>query len=719
MLFISQIKKFQNQENQILYWFGAIFSFLWPLLYLNHYVIHSDNNAIAIGNDFNHLYYAYKPYLLDALIHFKLPLWSPGEAAGFPFYANPFTQSFYPLNLIFAIQYKANGGLSLADYHTFTVIGVSIFSLGIYLWLMSIKSNLRSVLFAVLIIGVSFKITELLRFPNAVHTAAWFPFILWGITEAAKSKYVKSTIIIVLSVIMLVTGGYPYYVYYSVFLIGPYIIILWWKKSRESLDLDLNFSSKKYLLTIVTAFVLALIIVAPYLIKIQDLMAQTTDRGGSDYSYSTIHEFYVLDTLGSLLFPPQAQAEGWYYFGIVGLLMLMLSATYTFMKNESKNKFFFAIIFTWFAIITYISYGKHSYLFDLMWQYLPGFSSLRVWGRLNIILLPVIALALQKSFGIFESLIYQPTKPSLNIQETKKTGRQRPQKITKAVNYNYLNNILILTLVFMLIIIIQYILLKRNIYNVYWDQYFKPFFPEFNPNFYLLMSVLSYFVILSILAIMPKLKKVKISFMWIVLTILVFISSIDTGKVGRYQWAYSVAPDRARKLIDIDTLNKEAFSSPRTNYGGFLPLKNFSTGIMPNWYFARYVKFLNEKRDSLDANGIPVLLGGTDGRRIFFTDSLNYTKHPIYDFLISAYENEKSGIVHYKIIQYTGDYLKIELETKKPGHFNFIDNWDKYWNAYSNGVKTNIDLAFGTFKSVEITKAGKYTIEFRYQPRLF
>jgi hypothetical protein len=36
-----------------------------------------------------------------------------------------------------------------------------------------------------------------------------------------------------------------------------------------------------------------------------------TDRGGGNYAYSTEYEFTFSDTVGSLAFPPAAQAEGW------------------------------------------------------------------------------------------------------------------------------------------------------------------------------------------------------------------------------------------------------------------------------------------------------------------------------------------------------------------------------------------------------------------------
>lgn len=96
--------------------------FLVPVLVLYRYLVTWPGCARTIGNDFESLYYRYKVYLLDGLSHLRLPLWSPSEAAGFPFYANPFAQVFYPPNAPLAVLYRLRGGYSYHDHQVFTVI---------------------------------------------------------------------------------------------------------------------------------------------------------------------------------------------------------------------------------------------------------------------------------------------------------------------------------------------------------------------------------------------------------------------------------------------------------------------------------------------------------------------------------------------------------------------------------------------------------------------
>jgi hypothetical protein len=87
--------------------------FIWPVIYLFPYFFIIKGNYLSIGSDFIECYYNYKAYLLAELINLRIPLWSPAEAAGFPFYSSPLTQTFYPLNILLAGFYRLAGDINL------------------------------------------------------------------------------------------------------------------------------------------------------------------------------------------------------------------------------------------------------------------------------------------------------------------------------------------------------------------------------------------------------------------------------------------------------------------------------------------------------------------------------------------------------------------------------------------------------------------------------
>ena len=183
-------------------------------------------------------------------------------------------------------------------------------------------------MFATLTMSVSFKVTELLRFPNAVHTACWYPWILYAMTAIAQSKSWRMAlghgIGMFVAIIGLFTGGYPYFLWYAPFLLCPYAALLLLYGGRRKCVTHAAIGWKRVLVVYSLAVGSVLLVCAPYLAKFWDLMQQTTDRAGQSFAYSTEHVFSCQDSIGSLLFPPAAQTEGWYYFGSVPLFLIMV-----------------------------------------------------------------------------------------------------------------------------------------------------------------------------------------------------------------------------------------------------------------------------------------------------------------------------------------------------------------------------------------------------------
>jgi len=684
----------RNRRSRFGYLAG-IFIFLWPLIYLFHHILPINGQYTAMGNDFIMLYYKYKVYLLASLAKFKFPLWSPSEGAGFPFYINPFAQTFYPLNLPLVLWYKISGGYNPIDHQFFAIIGISIFALGIYKWLRLINKNTRAVILSTIIISVSFKMTEILRFPNAVHTAAWYPWILYAVTKIFKSQSFKDSLLsgitLVFSTICFCTAGYLYYVYYSLFLFVPYFLIFLVKPFRRHLfDID-SIRWKSVICTFVVCVVLAALVCGPYLLSVKNLMSQTTDRTGKNFDYST--DFYIFnltDTIGSLVYPPAAEAEGWYFFSITALLIILLYL-FTNFSREVAVKIFFVL---WTGIISYISHGKYSYLFIFLWKYMPGFSSLRVWGRLSIILLPILAWLLSLAFNNFENLISGP--------------RQAESKSF----YRRYGEILTLILVYVVILCTQFYLLLNKIYDRQWKDYFQNV-SSYNVWF-IYLGVLAFAVVLLILAVSKKYALASSKILVAVSFLLVIAAVCEMWPVGTHMWTYKIEPLRERINLDVDMINPASFNYPRVYnkdsifHGNSISLTPiFNIGVLPSWYFDRYVKFLKEYSDDLQAREF--LLGVTSKQKVFFSEAINHKT--IRDFLKDSLRYKNHGY----LLSYTGDELEWKIDAPAAGYISFIDNWDSNWKVFVDGEEKKIELLFGTFKSVAIEK-GEHNIEFIYKP---
>jgi hypothetical protein len=690
--------------------------FCWPVLYLFTHVFPIKGQYTAIGNDFIPLYYRYKVYLLASLADLHFPFWAPSEAAGFPFYISPFPQAFYPLNLLLVVWYKLLGGYNPIDHQIFTVLGISIFALGLFMWLRLVNTNIRAVVFSVLVMSVSFKMTEILRFPNAVHSAAWYPWILYALTRILLSqslrKAVLSGILLTLFLICLFTAGYPYYIYYSLFLFVPYILVFVIKPLRLRLLHVQTVHWKRVLGTLAVVGIVSLLICGPYLLGIKHLMSETTDRSGKDFKYSTWCKFSVEDSLGSLVYPPAAQAEGWYFFSITGFLLILMYLAGGKVINEGSDetscfkepvlasgiradlwtKLFLVL---WICLISYITYGAKSHLFILLWKFMPGFSYLRAWPRLNIILVPILAWLLSLAYASFESVI-----------SGKNADRKHPwvsSPITVAIA------------AYAVVLGFQLYMYLTNIYDTYWNEFFNHLSPQRIK--FIVYGAVAFGAVLTIVILSTKTRFESSRSLTVVLIILVVVAVLEMRPVGMHIWTSRGRALKNRVNLDVAKINWLSFRFCRTDYGSTIPYTGntiplrpiFSVGIVPNWYFSRYTSFLKETEDEIDIRR--TLLGVTDGRKVFFSESI---KHPtIRSFLQDADRYKPAG----QPLSYTGDELRWRVNAPVAGYLSFIDNWDQNWRVCVDDKPAEIELLFGTFKSVRLSE-GLHQVRFYYRPKI-
>ncbi len=703
---ISKSSKQNISGRRKLIWLLSVFVFIWPLLYLFRDIIPIHGKYAAIDNDFISLYYKYKVYLLAHLSNGQIPLWSPSEGAGFPFFSSPFTQMFYPLNLVLICWYKIFNGYNPLDHQLYTILAVSIFSLGLFYWLRLLSDNLRAVLLSVLVMSVSFKVTEMLRFPNAAHTAAWYPWILYCISRIfycnSKKECCWHGLMLIFFVYNLATAGYPYFFYYAFFLFVPYIILFFIPPLRESLFGPASVNWKRSLITLFTSGLISLSIILPYFLFVKSMLLQTVDRGGNDFAYSTHHIFGIQDTIGSLVYPPFAQTEGWFFFSITALLIILfyifsVDNNYSVSSAIPENKTvgfwykwgFKVFLLLWLAVISYISYGRNSLLFKFLWNFMPGFSQLRVWGRLNIIMVPLLAWLFCKAYADFEKRVF--------VNQNTIIPSRRNSWIVLGISYS-------------LILSVQLYLYLNDYKDIYWSNFFENLSP------YRILFLIGGFTAFLLIVVSLKFGKALLSRTKhapvILLAVVFIVASAEMWPVGTRTWLKDQKEKVEKKRINLN-LNKNyktSFETKRLSYNGNIMLRSaYNTGIIGNWYFERYIQFLDKFENESDDRDS--LLGLIDGRKIFISKSLQH--NTIQSFLQDSQDFNQSG----SLISYDGDNLIWMIDLPQDGYFSFIDNWDPYWKVFVDDKEKPIQLLFGTFKAVYLEK-GIHRVHFKYNPSL-
>tara|TARA_B100000073_G_scaffold76730_1_gene57956 strand:- start:617 stop:2803 length:2187 start_codon:yes stop_codon:yes gene_type:complete len=706
-----------------------------PFLLLLPYTI----QYFEVGNDFELYYFSYKKYIFELLKLGHIPFWSPIEASGTSLIFNPLAQFFYIPSWIFYLICLLIGDLTKYYFLIYTIFAISIFNLGLYFYLKTLNINYKVILVTIFITGLSLKVTELLRFPNAIHAFAWFPWIFYGINLAASSlNSKKSLVIILISCLMLLTAGYPYYIFYAFVLFASYCIFLLIPSVKYQI-LNSNISNKIFLIRCLIPSVLALIISSPWLLKISQLVSITYGRNSPDINFSLNLSSNIYDQIGSWIYPPISYAEGWFYFGSISVLIIItiLVSTIIFRTNNIQLKYFsyFLIFLIFFSY--QLSNPIDSIIFKHLWENLNFIQGFRHWVRFNLILVPIISVVLAYSINEFLRI--------LNQNEVKN------KKILYIFTFSIISIISAQT----------YFIFISNYQNLFWETWqlkriifasenlpsiLSLFVYSYNNFIYPIFFVISFILLISILRL-SYFKKVILKNKNIYFYLILVISFSELFFLSNIQWAipygyydngykklslknnYNAKNDNA--ILDLELAFKSAsVSSEKSGNNRFegntyyRNNKKFNVNHINNWgnhyhvkLFKDYFELNGEFKKNLDIRtiqNVKTFYGmNIEPKRIFYSKNLDHKN--IASFLEDSKNGEIDNKFSYEIISYNGDELEIIAKSNKNGWVSFIDTWDHNWKVTVNNKPKEINKLLNAYKAVKI-KPGESEIKFFYDP---
>ncbi len=679
-----------------------------PYLYLFPHSFH----LIEMGNDFELLYFSYKKYIFEFIRIGHFPFWSPSEGLGYSLIYNPFAQYFYPLSwILYAVSFVI-GDLSKHTYLLYTIFGLSIYNLGQYFWLRKLNFDKKYCLVTTLIICFGLKLTELLRFPNAIHAFAWFPWILYSISLSQdKSKIIKSAIITYLATLMILSAGYPYYIFYGLILFTFYFVFINLSTVKKNLLKNKYLSSSFFLSFLVCSIpaLLGLITIFPWFLGINELMEITRDRNLNDIEFSYTLSSNLIDQIGSWILPPISFAESNYYLGSIITISIIYYLLQLISKNNiSKIEIYYFLFFLIFFIFNYqFAAAEGSWLFKIVWNKFEFIRNFRAFGRMNILLIPLLAIFVCFAIKHFDN--------------------------------NKINNktIYLLFIATSIIIVSQvYLLEVTNSKSIYWETWqekrlnnaannyegFSYLFKLYNNYIY------SFFFALSFLGILFfKLQIIKNIFL-----IIISLVVCELFILSNIQWAipykyydfsgynkFNNKPDVDLKIafessnIISQTKGNTYFRNNKRfniNYVDQLGMDKHSRLI--DRYFDREGEILVEK----DIDKIKYFFAiENNARKVFFSNEINFENIPdLVDMILQSEENNNLNIF-VNIDSYNGDKIEIEVYSEIDGYVIFVDNWSPGWRSKVNGSDVNIFKVLGAYKAVKINK-GDNKIIFEYLP---
>lgn len=673
---------------------------------------------LTMGNDFELLYYSYKKYVFEAISDGVFPLWSPSEGAGFPIVFNPFAQMFYIPSWINFFFFKLFGELTRYQFLIYTIVGISIFNIGQFLWLKELKINYLISFYSTLIIACSSKLNEILRFANAIHTACWFPWLLLGITLAIKKTKKKTAFFILFfSTFNILTAGYPYYIFFAFLLSAFYFFFILFNKNfiQRILTNIRNFNKLYFFILCIVPVIIAFLLSFPWLFGIFKTLSYMS-RADTNWDFATAHTFNFLDILGSLFFPPASSTEGRFYNGGVITFAIFLMIIIKIFNLGKEKKLFF-ILSIYFIMVLSLSMGKDSIIFNFFWELFPAVQHIRTWPRITIILIPFLGLLIAITINFFKNLA-----------------------VLKSENKNYFKYFYFLC--FIITFIHIYFLFSPQ-YDWYWDTWHKKrFYEASNSLFFPFNKILLFyeniiyffFSILAFLFFFIFLKKkyynkFKIN---IFCFFIFFFTFLELFLFNNLQWALPQGfyPKESSSLSFknnlINSFEKPRLSNEVKGFKYFRDQRRQNINFPEDWTFSGHLKIYSnyfvldngDFKSSIDdqtINNISYFYGlDSSARRVFFTEFKDFESINNFIENSKSYEKRSDFKINYLNKFYDGNNLKIIVQTQKGGWLSFIDNWHPNWKVMINNKPYDIYKLFNAYKVVYITP-GTSIVEFKFK----
>ncbi|MGD8450261.1 MAG: YfhO family protein [Phycisphaerae bacterium] len=341
--------------------------------------------------DYREIFTYHKAFCRDAVQQGRLPLWTPYTFSGWPFAANPLTQTFYPLawlTLPLPQPLAVNADL---------ILHLSLAAVGTYLLLRQVfrvgrgAASLGALVYTCQGANLGNVFAGHIQFYAA---AGLLPFVLLAIERAcgalsqpspggdesppSKRGPLKRTgpwvcLGALLLGLQLLSGGLPY-VWLTLVLAGL------WRVGSVLCRAPLagrTWVRELGVLAIVTVAGIGMALVQ--LLPSYEL-ASLSNRRQAGYEYAATGSLPP-KYLGLLVDPfmhSDPQESIWEYYGYVGMLPVLLAAVgLTQLRRERRVIVLVALA----GLVILFALGRYSFLFPLLWKYVPGFDLFRVPAR--------------------------------------------------------------------------------------------------------------------------------------------------------------------------------------------------------------------------------------------------------------------------------------------------------------------------------------------------
>lgn len=339
--------------------------------------------------------------------HGVMPLWNSFIFNGHPSFADPQSQTYYPINILLGLF------LALSPKVIYLQLVLHYALAGLFMFLLAshyIGTLTGRIMAALVYMFSGFMVTHFQHLA-VINTVTWLPILLYLLEKIRREK--KPIYIIIAGLLLGVTilAGHPQtllYLGYALFFSICYFVIAGDKE-------DGKFSYYPFRAFIIICLI-AISITAIQLIPSFEFSTLSNRSehltyefasGSGQLPFKNLITMFVPDYYGSIKGPYVGQvdiSQSLIYFGTIPLLMVGFALVY---RQNLNTYFFFAMAV--FSLL--ISMGDYGFIFKWLYYYAPGFNLFRSPVHFGFVFMLYVALLAGQGTDIFLSKDYRKKWP--------------------------------------------------------------------------------------------------------------------------------------------------------------------------------------------------------------------------------------------------------------------------------------------------------------------
>lgn len=615
------------------------------------------------------------------------PLYVPGFAYGHSSSALTVGQFFHPISFLASMVPGYWEGKLIDVNNLLKLMSLGFAHLVLFAFLRKIKLNILFSFIISLVTVYNFRILDLYRYGPALD--AYIAHILLCISIGwyliSPTRWFGPLCIIGATYI-LVCNGHPQMMYYGLLGAGLFTLILPYFLSDMLHDKHFGYKMAfRFWLKVGGGVSLGIMLSSAYILPFYfDFMSVNVDRVGNNYLWALENLDTVIGTVNNFFLPLRSDINS--AFG--GSSLIIIPAILPVLRIF-KIKIPRSVWIIWGLLLFMFLHiqGDRTPIHRLVWEYIPFASTIRVPGRISI-LMPIFIMMIL--VWVVKEETYSPCLRSLPF-------RLKPLTIMACIAS-------LLTVIYYLLYVAGYHVLSSSIFQELFSHYFVENF--FTVEFAIVMFGMTSLIALAIYSLHVGSTKMLGVF-------LIAVMVIQVGIAVKYRSGNWIKNKYVSPTIDMMRKQKKIKLDYLYYPGGGMHSSIVTTQLKRS--------FIEPFRGKIFTHVIPV-----DSQNDAY-QRMERMRLPQQIF-VEGYSPEKARVItagaremkggSVKVVYSSFNRVQFRVNSQSHALFGLSYPYTSHWNAWVNGEKVLVYRANGAAHAVEIPE-GESIIEFRYWSNAF